>query len=1095
LDKALKSNEKESTTDQKELNKNEPTSKDSTIELKIDTQTSTEPIEAPTSPKQQQQQSEIAKTLNSVEDILNYKERKIPVVFKESLTNYLSTKLESNNESILLQVNKLTVDDECLFNTLNDCLPTIVSIVNIENRLNLIPLILITAVIKENKSITNHKDIHLLKHLFNLIERPNEQERLMILAGCVHFCKLVGPMCINNQLLPLCWEQINDENEERRIMIAQACSTLAPYIDSEMRSSLLFSILKQIIEEDKSDNVRLYASKSLAILINYIHDKNKYSQCIQLLDILITDHNELVYKQVQQTVMPCISLWSLDITKFPYLVMHLVEKAEFYLLKINNKRINDEGNLNNIKNAKNYMKLVQLNLQFVFAHVLIPFRSLASSTTTDDDTTERLTKLNISKLNAYFYHLQQKLNISTLKKQTDDEELKLYRLDFILDDYLSLTKRYLCLIEVDAWSSSTADLSNVFTWLNDIFIRRLIQMTAQLDANSSLVGYFVQFFADFTLLFAIDYQLIRSQLIPIFEKLLNIPQEDIAGSHEASIEKLLLNNKSCTLFKVTLPVYFVGIISTLVDIEFDNDLENISKNFTINSNEDESMSKMKLHSPNEKCLNSSLSPSSSSSIKNEMEKATNSFKNSAEKRLDFLNSYLKTLFFTLSLHQANLDGIVAIYQQMKLKSPQADYIIQMLLSTLWDGIVHTSLYVRCNTAKLFEILVNDCEEYLLSTRILPALITLANDTDKLVRCSSISPLTCIIENCNNKEILERVYTQMQSFISDPILKDEYLLQIELLKSFRRITTPVNAKFREEFILPYLAILSMQVRNIISDNDYEFKLTSLINTFQSLVPIKPCSSTSDNNNSSVNSFSLSAPPSQMFSSTLLSSSSSSSSVGTQSFKSSHQQDIQYMSILLFDTYRTLCINLSSMKNKSISNQSIKESILPGLNCLKDIFENKVSSSSDNGGVNEFCQQLDIIIKAIQKNEDDSSVNNSSKISHLPDQINSLAISTKSFLSSTVNNTDYVVGAASALMSNTVNAAQQLTQQQKTISPSNSTSSSASITTPTATNNVPQTTPTTESANFKSYVFKGISSFKDNSKDRFTNFLTTNKSNNK
>ena len=27
----------------------------------------------------------------------------------------------------------------------------------------------------------------------------------------------------------------------------------------------------------------------------------------------------------------------------------------------------------------------------------------------------------------------------------------------------------------------------------------------------------------------------------------------------------------------------------------------------------------------------------------------------------------------------------------------------MLLATLWDGIVHISLYVRCNTAKLFEV--------------------------------------------------------------------------------------------------------------------------------------------------------------------------------------------------------------------------------------------------------------------------------------------------------------------------------------------------------------------------------------------------------
>ncbi len=37
---------------------------------------------------------------------------------------------------------------------------------------------------------------------------------------------------------------------------------------------------------------------------------------------------------------------------------------------------------------------------------------------------------------------------------------------------------------------------------------------------------------------------------------------------------------------------------------------------------------------------------------------------------------------------------------------------------------------------------------------------------------SISPLCSIIENYSNKEILERVYTQIQSFLNDPTLKEE-----------------------------------------------------------------------------------------------------------------------------------------------------------------------------------------------------------------------------------------------------------------------------------------------------------------------------------
>lgn len=83
----------------------------------------------------------------------------------------------------------------------------------------------------------------------------------------------------------------------------------------------------------------------------------------------------------------------------------------------------------------------------------------------------------------------------------------------------------------------------------------------------------------------------------------------------------------------------------------------------------------------------------------------------------------------------------------------------------------------------------------------------------MVRCSSVSPLTSIIENCHNREILERVFTQMQSFLSDPILKDDYMLQIELLKSFRRISTRVNAKFREESIRQNLISIQLMHENI------------------------------------------------------------------------------------------------------------------------------------------------------------------------------------------------------------------------------------------------------------------------------------------
>lgn len=100
------------------------------------------------------------------------------------------------------------------------------------------------------------------------------------MAVCVQLTKHVGPMYANNYLLPLCWEQLNNEKktDEKRMLVAEACALLAPHIYNDIRSSLIFSLLKQMIEEETSDAVRACAVKSLAILINYINDEKKFPQ-------------------------------------------------------------------------------------------------------------------------------------------------------------------------------------------------------------------------------------------------------------------------------------------------------------------------------------------------------------------------------------------------------------------------------------------------------------------------------------------------------------------------------------------------------------------------------------------------------------------------------------------------------------------------------------------------------------------------------------------------------------------------------------------------------------------------------------------------
>lgn len=120
-------------------------------------------------------------------------------------------------------------------------------------------------------------ECRVLKTLFDLIDKPNLEERSMILTSCVHFTKHAGPTYVQNYLLPLCWEQLNEKpSEEKRIFIAEACSTLAPHIYNDIRNSLMFSILKQIMEHDSSELVRVHTVKSFAILINYLRDEQKF---------------------------------------------------------------------------------------------------------------------------------------------------------------------------------------------------------------------------------------------------------------------------------------------------------------------------------------------------------------------------------------------------------------------------------------------------------------------------------------------------------------------------------------------------------------------------------------------------------------------------------------------------------------------------------------------------------------------------------------------------------------------------------------------------------------------------------------------------
>lgn len=188
---------------------------------------------------------------------------------------------------------------------LGENLPTVTRSVILKARKDLLPMLLI--------SIQQHPDPQirdpLTNLLFNLIKKPDEQQRQMIIIGCVALARLIGKERTEGELLPQCWEQISSKYEERRVLVAESCGALAAYSKSSMRVSLILSMLMQLLD-DKSEMVRVAVVRNLAQLISYFEDQEKYSKVEELLLKLFYDPARPVVECVKQILVPVFMEWS-----------------------------------------------------------------------------------------------------------------------------------------------------------------------------------------------------------------------------------------------------------------------------------------------------------------------------------------------------------------------------------------------------------------------------------------------------------------------------------------------------------------------------------------------------------------------------------------------------------------------------------------------------------------------------------------------------------------------------------------------------------------------------------------------------------------
>lgn len=79
----------------------------------------------------------------------------------------------------------------------------------------------------------------LTRQLFTLIKKPEAAQRRVLIDACIALAALVGTKRTGDEMLPLCWEQIGDKHFERRVLVAETCAALAPYIEACVKAKEL----------------------------------------------------------------------------------------------------------------------------------------------------------------------------------------------------------------------------------------------------------------------------------------------------------------------------------------------------------------------------------------------------------------------------------------------------------------------------------------------------------------------------------------------------------------------------------------------------------------------------------------------------------------------------------------------------------------------------------------------------------------------------------------------------------------------------------------------------------------------------------------
>uniref|UniRef100_A0A673HBZ6 LisH domain and HEAT repeat-containing protein KIAA1468 homolog n=1 Tax=Sinocyclocheilus rhinocerous TaxID=307959 RepID=A0A673HBZ6_9TELE len=241
--------------------------------------------------------------------------RKLSPAFHQALLSFCQMSADSRLGS---EVSRIADSEQSVMLMLGRCLPHIVPNVLLAKRermvvhlcQELIPLILCTACLHPEPKERDQ----LLHILFNLIKRPDDEQRQMILTGCVAFARHVGPTRVEAELLPQCWEQVSSALIHTRHIIAfELCRhTLVSHTNQIVKTKFFLHPM----------NFFIYTSVIVFILFNTTVQQFEVSifTCIEKLlkqgEYGLDEHKLHMYLSALQSLIP--SLFAVLLQNAPF---------------------------------------------------------------------------------------------------------------------------------------------------------------------------------------------------------------------------------------------------------------------------------------------------------------------------------------------------------------------------------------------------------------------------------------------------------------------------------------------------------------------------------------------------------------------------------------------------------------------------------------------------------------------------------------------------------------------------------------------------------------------------------------------------------